>query len=388
MATKRDYYEILGVSRNATQDEIKKAYRKLARKYHPDLNPNNKEAEEKFKEISEAYQVLSDPEKRKLYDMYGHAAFAGAGASEEAHGFGGINFEDIFGFSRGKSSDFGSIFEDLEDIFDAFVGGRRRRTGGRRTYQAERGEDIYQTLTISLEDAYHGKTVTLEIPRYVICEKCAGTGVKAGSETKTCPTCGGTGMVGRTSGFIHISQTCPNCGGTGIIQEPCDACNGRGLVMTKETVKVKIPPGVDNGSKLRIPGKGHSGRFGGPSGDLYVIINITPHPLFERKGDNLYIKTNIKVTEAIKGTEIEVPLLNGKTEKVKIPSGIQSGGTVRVHGKGMPRLKSKGYGDLIVVVNVEIPSEKELSRKAKKLVDELDNELPPVSKRFEKPSER
>ncbi len=386
MNKKRDYYEILGVSRNATQEEIKKAYRKLARKYHPDLNPNNKEAEEKFKEISEAYQVLSDPEKRKLYDQYGHAAFAGAGAGTGSEGFGGINFEDLFGFGgRRSSSDFGSIFEDLEDIFGTFFGERTRKRSSRQTYQPERGEDIYQTLTISLEDAYHGKTVSLEVPRYVICEKCAGTGAKAGSEQRVCPECGGSGQVAYSSGFIHITQTCPECKGTGVIQEPCEACNGRGLVMTKETVKVKIPPGVDNGTRLRIPGKGHSGRFGGTSGDLYVVINIKEHPLYKRVGDNLYIKVNIKITEAIKGTEIEVPLINGKTEKVKIPAGIQSGQQVRIHGKGMPRLKSKGYGDLIVVVNVEIPSIKELSRKAKKLVDELDNELPPVTKRYEKP---
>lgn len=376
MAEKKDYYEILGVSRNATQDEIKKAYRKLARQYHPDLNPNNKkEAEEKFKEITEAYQVLSDPEKRKIYDQFGHAGLSGSyqdfSKQYRYQDIGGINIDDLL--------------EDFDDIFGFGFGKRRSSRQRRQTYyQPENGKDIYQTVTISLEDAYHGTTLELEVPRYVVCEACGGTGEKAGSEARICPTCGGSGEVYQNlGGFLRLSQTCPTCGGKGVLQEHCEVCNGRGLVIKKEIVKVRVPPGVDNGSKLRVPGKGHSGRFGGLPGDLWIVINVKPHYLFERKGDNLYLKANISVAEAIEGTTLEVPLIDGKTEKVEIRPGTQPGDKIRLHGKGMSRLKQSGYGDLVVEINVVIPSVKDLSKDAKKCVSKLKEEQK-ITNRFYK----
>lgn len=374
MTEKKDYYRVLGVDRNASQDDIKKAYRKLARQYHPDLNPNNKEAEEKFKEISEAYQVLSDQEKRKMYDMYGHAGLGGGPSSD----FGGFS-----GFG-GQRIDLEDIFEDFFDIF----GGKRSERGRRReTYSREDGSDLYQTITITLEDAYNGTTITTEVPRFVICESCGGTGVKPGSSERECPTCKGRGEIYQNLGFIRMSQTCPTCGGAGVLKDPCESCAGRGLVIKKEEIKVRIPPGVDNGTKLRVPGKGHSGRFGGISGDLWIVVNIMPDYLFERKGDNLYIKVNLSVWEAISGTQLEVPHISGKTEKVSISPGTQAGEMIRIAGKGMPRLKTSGYGDFIVITNVIIPSEKELSRDAKKCLSKLKEEQK-VESRFEKPKER
>ncbi|MCX7737825.1 MAG: molecular chaperone DnaJ [Hydrogenothermaceae bacterium] len=374
MAKKRDYYEVLGVNRNATPEDIKKAYRKLARQYHPDLNPNNKEAEEKFKEVSEAYQVLSDPEKRKIYDQFGHAGLSGAGTSG---GYGGQAYGDYFNMK--------DVFDEFNTIFDTLFGGKDRggKTKGRR-YTREDGSDLYQTITISLEDAYNGTTLSTEVPRYMICDVCGGTGAKVGSTERICQTCNGIGEIYQNLGFIRISQACPTCGGVGVLQEHCEACGGRGLIIKKEEIKVRIPPGVDSGTKLRVPGKGHSGKFGGITGDLWIVVNIAPHHLFERRGDNIYIKLNLSVWEAIKGTELDVPHISGKTERIVVHPGTQPEESVKITGKGMPRLKTSGYGDMIVIFNVSIPSEKELSKDAKKCIDKLKEEVK-VEKRFEKP---
>jgi len=374
MAVKKDYYEILGVPRNATQEEIKKAYRKLARKYHPDIC-KKPECEEKFKEINEAYQVLSDPEKRKLYDRYGHAAFETAtppqgGASEgEFAAFGG--FEDLFREILG-----GNIFERIFE--EAAFGGRRRSR--RRAYrQPERGEDIYHTVTISLEDAYRGTVLTIPVDRRVRCPKCGGRGT---ANERTCPQCGGSGRVVYQTPFMVVEETCPTCRGAGVIAEACPECGGSGFVIKHEEVKVRIPPGVDNGTKLKVEGKGHEGRFGGEPGDLYIITKVEPHPIFERRGDNLYVDVNITYPEAVLGGEVEVPTLDGDRVKVKIPEGTKENDTVRVEGKGMPRLRGGGKGDLVVRFHIDVPSFGWLAkltgkeRRIRELLEELQKELP------------
>jgi molecular chaperone DnaJ len=375
MATKRDYYEILGVPRNATQEEIKKAYRKLARKYHPDIC-KKPECEEKFKEINEAYQVLSDPEKRKLYDMYGHAAFEGAPPSEggfSGQSFGGFEeifktFEDIFG---GKGGFFERIFEE------AAFGGRRR---SRSSSAPQKGEDIYHTVTISLEDAFRGAVITVPVTRRVKCPVCGGKGA---IRERTCPRCGGKGsVVFRPNPFMVIEEICPTCGGRGVIAEPCPECGGEGFVYKREEIKVKIPPGVDNGTKLKVDGKGHEGRFGGPPGDLYIITKVEPHPVFERRGDNLYVDVRITYPEAVLGGEVEVPTIEGEKVKVKIPEGTKEGDTVRVEGKGMPRLRGGGRGDMVVRFHIDVPSFGLLAKltgkekRIKQLLEELQRELP------------
>jgi len=367
-STKRDYYEILGVPRNATQEEIKKAYRRLARKYHPDFN-KDPEAQEKFKEINEAYQVLSDPEKRKLYDQYGHAAFSAQPGGQE---YQEVVFQNI-----------GDLFEEVfkgfgfEDIFERATRGRRREQ--RRPIK---GEDIYYAVELSLEEAFRGTVVSIPLVRGVACDACGGRGYDPTKGERVCPTCGGRGEVIQRQFFITISQTCPTCGGEGVIREPCPKCRGRGTIPQREEVKVRIPPGVDTGSKIMAEGKGHAGRFGGPPGDLIITVKVKPHPTFERRGNNLYVDAYIKITEAILGTEIEVPTLEGRKVKVKVPAGIQEGETIRVEGYGMPKLMSDGRGDLFVRIHIDIPKlgffDKFFGdgKRIKQLLEELDKLLP------------
>ena len=377
MATKRDYYEILGVDRNATQEEIKKAYRKLARKYHPDIC-KKPECEEKFKEINEAYQVLSDPEKRKLYDMYGHAAFEGVPQTDRGDFEGRAHFENLEDIFR----TFGEFFSGggfFEKIFEeaAFGGRKRRRHTGPRP---QKGEDIYHTVVISLEDAFKGTVLTVPITRKVACPVCGGTG--KGKE-RVCPQCGGQGkVVFKPHPFMVIEEVCPTCRGAGVIAEPCPECGGEGYVSKHEEVKVRIPPGVDNGTKLKVEGKGNDGRFGGPPGDLYIITRVKPHPIFERRGDNLYIDVNITYPEAVLGGEIEVPTIDGDKVKVQIPQGTKEGTTVRVEGRGMPRLRGGGRGDMVVRFHIDVPSFGFLAKitgkekRIKQLLEELQKELP------------
>jgi molecular chaperone DnaJ len=351
---KRDYYEVLGVSRNATSDEIKKAYRKLARKYHPDANPDDKDAEAKFKEISEAYVVLSDPEKRAGYDRFGHAGADG-------QGFGGFE-----GFG-----DFGG----LGDIFEMFFGGggrTRRRTG------PERGQDIRTDMEISLEEAAFGLEREVKVPRVETCGTCGGSGAAAGSKPKTCLACAGTGQVQFTQstpfGRIVQSRTCDRCRGTGqVIEKPCPTCRGAGSVRKTRSIKVKVPPGVDNGSRLRLAGEGEAGTRGGPPGDLYVYIHVKQHKLFRREGDDLICEIPLSFVQAALGDEIDVPTLEGK-EKLKIPEGTQPGTVFRIRGKGVPHLSGFGRGDQHVRIKVMIPGK--LSEKQKELLREfarLDN---------------
>lgn len=352
MTTKRDYYEILGVGRNATADEIKKAYRNLALKYHPDRvsADKKKEAEEKFKEMSEAYEVLMDPQKKAAYDNYGHAgvdsSFKGGGFdfNQDFH-----HFEDL----RDWGVDLNDILQGFGfggDMFGGGFGGTARRGGSRR------GSDLEYRIEISFEDAALGGKKTIAIPRFEECEECSGTGARPGSKKEKCPACGGRGQVSSSSGFFNIVRTCDKCGGEGvIIKSPCPACSGTGRIRTKKEIEVNIPAGVDNGSRLRLQGQGEAGEKGGRRGDLYLLIHVRPHEIFERHGSDIYCEVPIDFVTAALGGEVEVPTLGGRI-KMKIPAGTPGGKIFRLRGKGVAHLHNYGVGDQLVKVEIDVPS--------------------------------
>ncbi len=344
----KDYYKLLGVSRDASEEEIKKSYRKVAMQYHPDRNPGDKEAEERFKLASEAYEVLRDPEKRQIYDRYGIEGLKGTGFT----GFRG--FEDIF-------SAFGDIFED----FFGFGG-----TSRRRATRVRPGGDLRYDLKISFLDAAFGKEAEFEIPKSATCDHCHGSGAKPGTSPTVCPNCRRTGQVSRSQGFFTISTTCTHCQGEGrIITNPCKNCRGLGKVKTTKKLQVKIPPGVDTGSKLRIRGEGEEGQQGGPPGDLFVFLYVEPHDFFAREGDDVLCQIPISITQAALGTEMEVPTLTGK-KSLKIPRGTESGDILKLKGEGFPRLRTHGRGDQIVQVIVKTP--KNLTKRQEELLQEFE----------------
>ena len=358
--SRRDYYGILGVDRDATPEQVKKAYRKLAHQYHPDKNPGDKEAEERFKELSEAYETLSQPDKRAAYDRFGHA---GVGRAQE--GF--ADFSDV---------GFGGLFDDL---FEGFFG-----TAGRRRGAGQRGADLRYNLTIRLEEAARGLEKDVRIPRLDACAACGGTGARPGSRPKTCGTCRGTGQVRFSRGFLSVSQPCQQCRGEGtILEQPCRGCHGQGRVKVERSLSVKIPAGVETGTRLRVSGEGEAGIRGGGRGDLYVVIQVAEHPLFVRDGDDLLCEVPIAFTQAALGAELKIPTLNGST-KLKVPPGTQSGAEFRLRGQGMPNLRGYGVGDLRVRILVEVPTR--LTARQRQLLEEfatLENgDGTPLSKRF------
>ncbi|AZL15718.1 molecular chaperone DnaJ [Rickettsiales endosymbiont of Stachyamoeba lipophora] len=360
--SKEDYYQLLEVSKGASKDDLKKAYRKLAMQYHPDRNPGNKEAETKFKKISEAYEVLSDDQKRAAYDQYGHAAFAqGQGGMGGEGGFGGFDFGGGGGFS--------DIFSD---IFGEFVGG----AGGRQAQpQNNRGSDLRYNLEISLETAFQGKTEKIKFRTYASCDECHATGSKNKKSAENCHSCHGSGRTRMQQGFFVVEKTCATCGGSGkMIKDPCQKCSGHGRVQKEKTLEVTIPAGVDEGTRIRLSGEGEAGIRGGIPGDLYIFIKIAKHKFFEREGDHLYCTIPIKMTTAALGGTIEVPTIDGNIAKVTIPHGTQPGDKLRLKGKGMHVMRAnKARGDMFIIINVEIPVK--LNAKQKELLEELDKAI-------------
>lgn len=352
---KRDYYEVLGVQKNATKDEIKKGYRKLAIQYHPDKNPGNKEAEEKFKEATEAYEVLSDENKKQIYDQYGFAGLEGMG------GGGQTDYSNVF-------HDFEDIFGDFGSVFGNFFGGGSSR--GRRSETSNQGSSLRYDLEIPFQDAVYGTKAEISFQHREACESCNGTGGAAGAKRKTCPTCQGSGQVRRSAGFFSVAQGCPTCQGVGtIIDNPCKACSGSGLQTKRRKIIVTIPAGVDDGKRITIPRQGDAGQNGGPAGDLFVILHVMAHQFFERSGQDLYCAIPISITQAALGAEIQVSSLDGKKIKLKIPAGTQHGKLLRLKDEGVPYSNSLKKGDLYIKIIVQIPTK--LSIKAKSLLDEL-----------------
>lgn len=363
-AKKEDYYELLGVAKGASEEELKKAYRKKAVQYHPDKNPGNKEAEEMFKKVSEAYEVLKDPQKRAAYDQFGHAAFqqGGMGGPRGGHGgFQGGGFHDPFDIFREV---FGQGGGGGGGIFDEFFGGAGNGGGG----GAARGSDLRYDIEITLEEAARGVEKEISFRRLGDCAHCSGTGAEPGSKRTTCPTCRGAGQVTTSRGFFHVRQVCPTCHGSGArFERVCAKCDGEGRVQETAKINVRIPPGVDTGSKLRSAGNGEAGIMGGSAGDLYIVVHVKEHEIFERQGDDLFTEIPIKFTVATLGGSIEVPTLQGKAT-LKIPAGTQSGTTFRLKGRGMPHLRGGAHGDQLIRVHVEVPTSLN-SEQRKKLED-------------------
>ncbi|MER2606503.1 MAG: molecular chaperone DnaJ [Siculibacillus sp.] len=346
---KRDYYEVLGVSKSADEKDLKSAFRKLAMQFHPDRNPGDAEAEAKFKEINEAYDVLKDGQKRAAYDRYGHAAFENGGG-----GGGGFN------------GDFAQTMSDIFENFFGDVGGRGGRGQGR-----ERGADLRYNMDITLEEAFTGKQVEIRVPTTVTCEACTGTGAKPGTSAQSCRTCGGHGRVRAVQGFFTIERTCPTCQGRGqVIPDPCKKCNGTGHTATEKTLAVNIPAGIEDGNRIRLAGEGEAGARGGPAGDLYIFISLKPHAFFQRDGADVFCRVPISMTTAALGGQIEVPTLEGQPAKVKVPEGTQSGKQIHLKGKGMPVMRTRGHGDMYIQVMVETP--RNLTKRQRELLEEFE----------------
>ncbi len=355
----RDYYEVLGVSKTATVEEIKSSYRKSAMQWHPDRNPDNKqEAEIRFRECTEAYAVLSDPKKRQIYDTYGHAGLASSGGQTDFSGTIFQDFHDIFG-----------DFFGFDDLFGAAGG---RRSGSSRT-RVQRGSDLRYDMSLAFEEAAAGVTTKIRIPRQEFCESCNGTGAKKGTGVAACQTCGGRGQIVYQQGFFTINRTCPACQGAGqIVKERCADCRGQGRVERERSIELRIPPGVDTGTRLRVTGEGEPGPNGGPPGDLYVVLDVKEHNFFERRGADLYCTIPISISQATLGTELQVPGLSGE-ERLKIPDGTQSGAVFRIKGKGLPDPHGGGRGDLYYLVRVITPGK--LTREQRRLIEQLDATL-------------